>query len=347
MTAPLLAVHDLAKHFHGGAALRRATTIVRAVDGVSFDIPRGETLGLVGESGSGKTTVGRALIRLLEVTRGSATLQTPDGPVSVFDVKGAALRHMRREMQMVFQDPYGSLNPRLTIAGILAEPLEIHSLCSRAEIPARVADLLERAGLDPSYADSYPHEFSGGQRQRVGIARALAVEPALIVADEPVSALDVSVQAQIINLMRDLQQRLGLSYLFISHDLSVVRHISHRIAVMYLGRIVEIGPRDAVCDSPRHPYTQSLLAAVPKPDPLARPERARLTGDIPSAADPPTGCPFHPRCPVALPECAATDQSLRRVGEGHDVSCHVVTRGVLDDAHGALSDAAQAAVRQG
>jgi oligopeptide/dipeptide ABC transporter ATP-binding protein len=326
VTAPLLTVRDLAKHFRSRVGVRRRAITVRAVDGVSFDIHRGETLGLVGESGSGKTTVGRALIRLLDATRGAATLQTDAGPISIFDAERAELRRMRREIQMVFQDPYGSLNPRLTIAGILAEPLEIHGLCSRADMPARVADLLDRAGLDPSYADSYPHEFSGGQRQRVGIARALAVEPSLIVADEPVSALDVSVQAQIINLMKDLQERLGLSYLFISHDLAVVRHISHRVAVMYLGRIVEIGPTDEVCSSPRHPYTQSLLSAVPVPDPTDRGERIRLVGDIPDSADPPPGCPFHPRCPVAAPECATTDQSLRPVGEGHEVACHIATR---------------------
>ncbi|MBT3269597.1 ATP-binding cassette domain-containing protein [Candidatus Poribacteria bacterium] len=325
MTAPLLAVDDLAKHFPVKTGFGRADTVLRAVDGVSFEIARGETLGLVGESGSGKTTVGRTLIRLLDATAGRATLQTTDGPLAMLDVHGEALRRMRRDVQMVFQDPYGSLNPRLTVGGILAEPLEIHSLCSRDETPARVAELLDRAGLDASYADSYPHEFSGGQRQRVGIARALAVEPSLIIADEPVSALDVSVQAQIINLMAELQERLGLSYLFISHDLSVVRHISDRIAVMYLGRIVEIGPRDAVCQEPRHPYTRSLLSAVPSPDPTARSDRVPLTGDMPDAADAPTGCPFHPRCPEVLPECAVTQQALWPAGGPHAVACHVAT----------------------
>jgi oligopeptide/dipeptide ABC transporter ATP-binding protein len=327
VTLPLLHVDGLAKHFPARAGVGRARTVVRAVDGVRFEIARGETLGLVGESGSGKTTVGRALVRLLNPTAGTATLNVATGPYSVFDEAGGRLRQMRREMQMVFQDPYGSLNPRLTVGGILAEPLQIHGLCTRRDMPARVGDLLERAGLNPSYAASYPHEFSGGQRQRVGIARALAVDPSLIIADEPVSALDVSVQAQIINLLRDLQAESGLSYLFISHDLSVVRHISHRIAVMYLGRIVEIGPRDAVCDAPAHPYTRALLSAAPQPDPTSRSARVRLLGEAGDAAAPPSGCPFHPRCPEAKPECSETPQKLASLAGDHAVACHLASPG--------------------
>ncbi len=327
MTRPLLHVEGLAKHFPARSRIGRARAPVRAVDGVSFDIARGETLGLVGESGSGKTTVGRALVRLLKPTAGAAMLNAEDGSFRVFDETGERLRQMRREMQMVFQDPYGSLNPRLTVGGILAEPLEIHGICARRAAPERVADLLERAGLNASYAGSYPHEFSGGQRQRVGIARALAVDPSLIIAAEPVSALDVSVQAQIINLLRQLQAELGISYLFISHDLSVVRHISHRIAVMYLGRIVELGPRDAVCDDAAHPYTRALLSAVPQPDPMAVSGRVRLLGDVANSAAPPPGCPFHPRCPEATPGCSETAQRLVPLDDGHAVACHVVAAG--------------------
>jgi len=325
VTVPLLRVDDLAKRFQTRAGVGRRRASVRAVDGVSFDIAPGETLGLVGESGSGKTTVGRALVRLLNPTHGSATLTAPSGTFSVFTEAGERLRRMRREMQMVFQDPYGSLNPRLTVGGILAEPLEIHGLCARRDMAARVAALLERAGLSRSYATSYPHEFSGGQRQRVGIARALAVDPSLVIADEPVSALDVSVQAQIINLLHELQADSGLSYLFISHDLSVVRHISHRIAVMYLGRIVEIGPRETVCAHPAHPYTRALLSAVPQPDPAARSRRVRLSGDVADAVSPPSGCPFHPRCPEAKPECSETPQAVTPLSDGHGVACHLAT----------------------
>jgi oligopeptide/dipeptide ABC transporter ATP-binding protein len=290
------------------------------VDGVSFSIPAGKTLGLVGESGSGKTTVARTLLRLTEPTAGSFRL---DG-TEVFGLPAKPLRALRRRMQIVFQDPYGSLNPRMTVRQTLREPLAIHRLVPRAERDARVADLLGEVGLDATLADQFPHELSGGQRQRVGIARALSVQPAFLVCDEPVSALDVSVQAQVLNLLADLQGKRGLTYLFIAHDLAVVKHIADDVAVMYLGRIVERAPAAAVYSQPRHPYTRSLLSAVPVPDPAAATQRIILQGDIPSPADPPPGCPFHPRCPHPRKNdrCRTEVPALREVERGHMAACH-------------------------
>jgi oligopeptide/dipeptide ABC transporter ATP-binding protein len=292
---------------------------VRAVDGVTFEVGRGETLGLVGESGCGKSSVGRTILRLQEPTAGSAKFDGQD----VFGLDKKNLRNLRKRMQIVFQDPYSSLDPRMTVGDSIAEGLEIHSLVPKAGIPDRVAALLDEVGLDRSYAERYPHEFSGGQRQRVGIARALAVEPSFIVCDEPVSALDVSVQAQVINLLMDLQARRGLSYLFIAHDLAVVRQIAHRIAVMYLGRIVETGPTEDVLTNPRHPYTQALLSAVPVPDPEGQHLRIVLPGEPPSPSSPPSGCRFHPRCfhPKKNGLCVAEEPRLRQLG-GVTVACH-------------------------
>jgi oligopeptide/dipeptide ABC transporter ATP-binding protein len=305
-------------HYPGGGLFRKAP-VIRAVDGVSFAVGKGETLGLVGESGCGKSSVGRTILRLQEPTAGSATFEGQ----SVFSLPRDDLRKQRKRMQIVFQDPYSSLDPRMTIGDSIAEGLEIHRLVPKAGIPDRVAALLDEVGLDRSYAERYPHEFSGGQRQRVGIARALAVEPAFIVCDEPVSALDVSVQAQVINLLMDLQERRGLSYLFIAHDLAVVRQIAHRIAVMYLGRIVETGPTEEVLGHPRHPYTQALLSAVPRPDPASQRLRIVLAGEPPSPSNPPSGCRFHPRCFHARRDarCAAEEPMLRQLG-GATVACH-------------------------
>ena len=291
MTAPLVVVKDLVKHYKGGGLFRAAPT-VRAVDGVSFEIGRGETLALVGESGCGKSTVGRTILRLQEPTSGSVSFDGTD----VFALSREALRQKRRRMQIIFQDPYSSLNPRMTIGRAVAEGIEIHRLEKGKAIRDRVASLLEEVGLDSSYMDRYPHEFSGGQRQRIGIARALAVKPEFIVCDEPVSALDVSVQAQVLNLLADLQQKHGLSYLFIAHDLAVVRQVATRVAVMYLGHIVETGPTEQILSDPRHPYTQALLSAVPEPDPSKQRQRIILEGDLPSPANPPSGCRFHTRC---------------------------------------------------
>ena len=290
MTPPLVDVQDLVKHYageRGWFGLGRPRPPIRAVDGVSFTIASGRTLGLVGESGSGKSTVGRTILRLQEPTAGRVLFDGAD----VFALRSGPLRALRRRMQVVFQDPYSSLNPRMTVAQTLREPLEIHGLAG--EVPA----LLEEVGLDPAFAARYPHELSGGQRQRVGIARALSVEPQFLVCDEPVSALDVSVQAQVLNLLADLQARRRLTYLFIAHDLAVVRHIADEVAVMYLGRLVERAPAPAIYAAPRHPYTRALLSAVPAPDPRAARQRIVLSGDIPSPAHPPSGCPFHPRCP--------------------------------------------------
>ena len=307
----LLQVRDLVKYYQSGGLFARSVPPVRAVDGVSFDVAQGETLALVGESGCGKSSVGRTILRLQEPTRGTAIF---DG-VDVFALDRDALRRLRRRMQIIFQDPYSSLNPRMTVGAAIAEGIEIHRLVPKAEIPRRVAALLEEVGLDPGYARRYPHEFSGGQRQRIGIARALGVEPAFIVCDEPVSALDVSVQAQVLNLLGDLQRHRGLSYLFIAHDLAVVRQIAHRIAVMYLGRIVEEGATDQLLSDPRHPYTVALLSAVPEPDPSVRRSRIVLRGDLPSPSNPPPGCPFHTRCfhPMKNERCRVEVPLLRPV----------------------------------
>jgi len=318
----LLEVRNLSVHFpvrHG--LLSPVRQWVKAVDDVSFALSAGETLGLVGESGCGKTTLGRAIARLVQPTAGSILFTGQ--PLE--NLSAQALRPWRRQIQLIFQDPYGSLNPRHTVESIIGEALDIHGLAdSSTARRARIHDLLRDVGLDPSHDQRYPHEFSGGQRQRIGIARALAVEPKLLICDEPVSALDVSVQAQIINLLRDLQQRHGLSYLFIAHDLAVVEHISHRILVMYLGRIVELGDAHAVCQDPRHPYTRALLSAVPTLDQATRRQRLVLAGEIPSPIDPPSGCAFHPRCPIATPACRAERPALSPAS-GRLVACPVAT----------------------
>ena len=319
-TAPLLSVRGLTKHFPiRTGLLQRVSGAVKAVDDVSFDVARGETLALVGESGCGKTTTGRALLRLIEPTRGSVHFDGTD----VLALKGEALRRMRRHMQIVFQDPYGSLNPRMTVGAAIREGLVVHDLAEGADADRRVAQLLDEVGLRPEHATRYPHEFSGGQRQRIGIARALAVEPAFIVCDEPVSALDVSVQAQVVNLLRDLQRDRGLSYLFIAHDLAVVSHMADRVAVMYLGRIVELAPRRLLFATPRMPYTKALLSAVPVPVPGAIRQRILLPGDPPSPANPPSGCVFHPRCPHPAKDTACTRfvPPLEEKTPGHFVAC--------------------------
>jgi oligopeptide/dipeptide ABC transporter ATP-binding protein len=323
MTALLLEVRDLVKHYPGERAwlgLGRPRSVVRAVDGVTLEIPPGRTLGLVGESGCGKSTVGRTILRLTEPTAGTVRFDGQD----VLALQGAELRALRRRMQIVFQDPYGSLNPRMTIGQTVREGLDIHELGAKTERPARVAALLSEVGLDPELAGRYPHELSGGQRQRVGIARALAVEPAFLVCDEPVSALDVSVQAQVLNLLADLRERRRLTYLFIAHDLAVVRHIADDVAVMYLGRIVERAGAAELYRAPRHPYTRSLLSAVPVPDPTAQRARIVLQGDVPSPARPPSGCPFHPRCPHPQKNdrCTTELPVLRDVAPGHQAACH-------------------------
>ncbi len=317
----LLEVQNLKVHFPVKAGvLGRAREFVKAVDGVSFGIAPGETLGLVGESGCGKTTLGRAIMRLIEPTAGEIFL---DGE-NITRMEGPVLRARRRKFQMIFQDPYGSLNPRMTIENIIGEALDIHELAdSKSARQMRVAELLQAVGLDPIYTQRYPHEFSGGQRQRIGIARALAVEPKLIVCDEPVSALDVSVQAQIINLLQDLQQQRGIAYLFIAHDLAVVEHISRRVMVMYLGKIVEQAEAEAIIHSPKHPYTQALISAVPVVDPESKRRRIILPGDVPSPIHPPPGCPFHPRCPVAEARCRAEIPVLRELAPGHLAACHL------------------------
>jgi oligopeptide transport system ATP-binding protein len=319
----LLEVSGLVKHFPvGGGFLGRNEGVVRAIDGVSFAIRRGETLGLVGESGCGKTTTGRCILQLERPTRGRIAFEGAE----LTDLSDDALRRVRRRMQVIFQDPYSSLNPRMTVGQILAEPLKVHGIVpDEAGRARRVAELLSQVGLLPQHADRYPHQLSGGQRQRVGIARALAMEPSLIVCDEPVSALDVSIQAQIINLLEELQERLGLTYLFIAHDLSVVRHISDRVAVMYLGKIVELADRQALYEDPLHPYTRALLSAVPIPDPQleAHRERIVLRGEVPSPLNPPSGCVFHPRCPIAIDRCAAEIPPLREIKPGHWAACHL------------------------
>ncbi|MDT7777595.1 MAG: oligopeptide transport system ATP-binding protein [Acidobacteriota bacterium] len=309
----LVRVRALFKHF----PLEGSDDVVRAVDGVTFEIFRGETLGLVGESGCGKSTVGRCLLRLIEPTRGEVEFEGRD----VLATRGGELRRLRREMQIIFQDPYASLNPRMKVRDIVSEPLVIHGIGDKAERRERVAELLRRVGLDPDYMNRYPHEFSGGQRQRIGIARALALNPKLIVADEPVSALDVSVQAQVVNLLEDLQKEFSLTYLFISHGLAVVVHISDRVAVMYLGRIVEVTTAEELYSNPLHPYTRALLSAIPVPDPTRKRERIVLKGDVPTPINPPSGCRFHTRCPEAIPECSHIDPDLREVAPGHTVAC--------------------------
>jgi oligopeptide transport system ATP-binding protein len=320
----LVQVTHLKKHFpiYSGVVFQRQVGAVRAVDDVSFDIYRGETLGLVGESGCGKSTTGRTVLQLYEPTSGSVKFENEE----MVGLKYNQLRQLRKQMQIIFQDPYASLNPRMTVGNIIAEPLDIHKVfANRAEQVEYVESLMVRCGLNPLFINRYPHEFSGGQRQRVGIARALALKPKFIVADEPISALDVSIQAQVINLLSDLQQELGLTYLFIAHDLSMVRHICDRVAVMYLGKIVEIGPTDEVYDNPLHPYTQALLSAVPIPDPLAEEKRQRiiLKGDVPSPARPPVGCNFNTRCPVSFDLCyQEPDPELIEITPGHFAACH-------------------------
>ena len=323
MTAPLLRVRDLTKHFPvKGGLLRRTVAQVKAVDGVSFDIQRGETLGLVGESGCGKSTLGRAILRLHEPTSGSVELDGTD----VIAAGGGELKRLRRNMQIIFQDPFASLSPRRTVFETLREPLDVHRLGTAAERRKKVEDLLEVVGLRRAVLHRYPHEFSGGQRQRVGIARALALNPKFIVADEAVSALDVSVQSQVLNLIDDLQSEFGISFLFISHDLAVVQHISHQVGVMYLGQLVERAGASDLYAEPKHPYTQALMSAIPVPDPGKGSERIVLSGDVPSPMKPPTGCPFHTRCPAAMAHCSQIKPKLENVGSEerpHWVACHL------------------------
>jgi oligopeptide transport system ATP-binding protein len=323
-TDVLLKVVDLKMHFpiYRGV-FQRQVGAVHAVDGVSFDVKRGETLGLVGESGCGKSTTGRAILQLYKPTAGEIFFEGTD----LVTLKREEMRWMRRQMQMIFQDPYASLNPRMTVAEIVAEPLSVHNVATGKEIQERVAHLLEIVGLNPSFAGRYPHEFSGGQRQRIGVARALALQPSFIICDEPISALDVSIQAQVVNLLEDLQEQFNLTYLFIAHDLSMVRHISRRVAVMYLGVIMELANRDDLYLEPLHPYTQALLSAVPIPDPLADINRKRviLEGDVPSPVNPPSGCRFRTRCPIADKICAESRPEFREVKAGHFVACHLVS----------------------
>jgi len=316
----MLEVRNLKVHYPARrSAFGGARQFVKAVDDVSFRVEAGETLGLVGESGCGKTTLGRAIVRLVEPTAGSIWLEGEE----ITALNGAALRARRRKFQMIFQDPYNSLDPRMTVGEIIGEALDIHRLArDKSDRQARIAALLQSVGLDALHAQRYPHEFSGGQRQRIGIARALAVEPKLIVCDEPVSALDVSVQAQIINLLADLQRARGVACLFVAHDLAVVEHISRRVMVMYLGKVVELGGARAVVQTPRHPYTQALISAVPQIDPSGGLKRIVLTGEMPSPIDPPPGCPFHPRCPLAEPRCRIEPPAWREINPGHWASCH-------------------------
>jgi len=320
MTEPVLQVRDLKKHFPiRRGLLQRAGGTVFAVDGVSFSIDEGETLALVGESGCGKSTVGRTVLRLIEPTAGEIRISGND----ITTLSKAELRPYRRQMQIIFQDPFSSLDPRMSAGDIVAEPLRVHGIAKGAEVRNKVAELFDRVGLRKAQMDSYPHQFSGGQRQRIGIARALALQPKLIVGDEPVSALDVSIQAQVLNLMLDLQQDMGLAYLFISHNLAVVEHISHRIAVMYLGRIVEYTDKTTLFTRALHPYTEQLLLAVPVPDPRVKRQKRMLQGDVPSPVDPPSGCHFHTRCPYAIDRCRVESPALREVRPGQMVACHL------------------------
>jgi len=320
----LVSVRNLKKYFPivRGTVIQRHVGDCKAVDDVSFDIIKGETLGLVGETGCGKTTVGRTILRLYEPTDGEIIF----GGVNLAELSGGDLRRMRRKMQMIFQDPYASLNPRMTVGSIIAAPLEVHKVVSGKEKHERVQELLQMVGLNPYFVNRYPHEFSGGQRQRIGIARALALNPDLIICDEPISSLDVSIQAQVVNLLEELQEKLGLTYLFIAHDLSMVRHISNRMAVMYLGKIVEITDRDEIYLNPLHPYTQALMSAVPIPDPdiVETRQRIILEGDIPNPSDPPVGCNFNTRCPVAEDICFQEEPEYLEVKAGHWVACHLV-----------------------
>jgi len=318
----LLEIKNLKKYFPvKEGVFRRTVAHVKAVDDISFHIKKGETLGLVGESGCGKSTAGRTILRLLEATEGEIWFEGKN----LLDLDKKELREMRKEMQIIFQDPYASLNPRMTVADIVGEPIDIHNLASsKKERNDRVAEILDTVGLGPEYMKRYPHEFSGGQRQRIGVARALAVDPSLIIADEPVSALDVSIQAQVINLLQDLQTDFDLTYLFIAHDLSVVKHISDRVAVMYLGKLVELADKKELFDDPKHPYTQSLLSAIPVADPTYEKERIILEGDVPSPVDPPSGCRFHPRCPYAMDVCSEIEPEFKDYGDGHYAACHLL-----------------------
>ncbi|HHY45651.1 MAG TPA: dipeptide ABC transporter ATP-binding protein [Firmicutes bacterium] len=320
MSDYLLEVKDLKKYFPvRGGVFSKVTNWVKAVDGVSFGIYPGETLGLVGESGCGKTTTGRCILRLLEPTSGEVVF----GGQNILELDRRQMRKIRKEMQIIFQDPYGSLNARMTVGDIIGEAFTVHGLAKGKERAEKVQELLKVVGLDPYHSRRYPHEFSGGQRQRIGIARALALRPKLIVCDEPVSALDVSIQSQILNLLEDLQEEFGLTYLFIAHNLSVVQHISDRVGVMYLGHLVELAPKDRLYSSPKHPYTVALLSAIPVPDPDMRKKRILLEGDVPSPLNPPSGCPFHTRCPKAGAECRESRPELRELSPGHFVACHL------------------------
>ena len=322
MRDAILEVQNLKKYFPiRRGALSRVAAYVRAVDDVSFTINRGETFGLVGESGCGKTTTGRAVLRLIDPDSGQIRFDGED----LLKLDSAELRRRRRDMQIIFQDPYASLNPRMTIRSIVGEPFAIHRIATISERDDQVAALLKTVGLDSSVMNRYPHEFSGGQRQRIGIARALALRPKLIVADEPVSALDVSIQAQIINLLADLQTEFGLTYLFISHSIPVIEHISTRIGVMYLGKLVEVGASEQICLTPKHPYTQALLSAVPVPDPAARKRRIVLKGDVPTPVNPPPGCRFHTRCPIAVERCKVEEPDLRPLDDGRRAACHLAS----------------------
>jgi oligopeptide/dipeptide ABC transporter ATP-binding protein len=318
---PLLEVSSLVKHFPiRGGILQRTRAHVQAVDGISFSVQPGETFGLVGESGCGKTTAGRCILRLVPADRGEVRF----GGRDVFRLPGAEMKRLRKDMQIIFQDPYSSLDPRMPVGEIVGEGLIVHGGYSKAERDEMVQQTLARVGLRGQYARRYPHEFSGGQRQRIGIARALVLQPKFIVCDEPVSALDVSIQSQILNLLKDLQQQFGLTYLFIAHNLAVVKYISDRVGVMYLGRMVELAPSDDIFASPLHPYTQALLSAIPHADPTLRRRRIVLTGDVPSPVNPPSGCRFHTRCPIAMPICSEIDPEYREAASGHWVACHAV-----------------------